>query len=1143
MLSPKLPRVLRCVLIGLIPAAALVIGCPFGDQTGSNGDPPGPQPTPPEDIVLEVMIEGQGTVEQEADGSFVTLTALPDAGWYFQRWFGTTASKYNPLTVQATEDTSIGALFLEIEPPVTPVCGDDAVNQGSETCDGTDVGDAACTFCRAPGAAGECTCCGDGSVNGGEECDDGNKVAGDGCENDCTVTAVCGDDVVNRGSETCDGTDMGSTACTSCRAPGVAARCTCCGDGVVNGGEECDDGNKVADDGCENDCTLLPVCGDNTVNRESETCDGTDMGNTACTSCRASGTTNECTCCGDDEVNGDEDCDPPDTSTCDSTCKFIPPDNDDCDDAIDIGDGSQSFSNERASTDGPNEPDLCDFSGYTQVGADVWFCYEATCNGDLTVDLCDSNYDTKVAVYTGCTCPTAVPSACNDDVCGESANRSKLTSDASIGTKYLIRIGGFNGVQGAGTLVMTCAAGGCQNHADCDDDDDCTDDTCDNGSCVNTPIDCDDGDACTDDTCEAGQCTNPPTDCDDGDLCTIDSCDSATGCFVEPRVCDDDGVFCNGVEECDSATGLCVSAGDPCAQGENCDEANDECRPACTTDADCDDDVWCNGLETCPVDTCQPGTAVDCDDGVGCTEDSCNENTDSCDNVANDANCDDGQFCNGSETCDAVNDCQPGTAEDCDDSVDCTDDSCNTGTDSCDNIADDAYCDDGLWCNGAETCDAQAGCQAGGNPCPGRYCNEDTDTCYDCELHWECDDGLFCNGAETCVDGFCHAGADPCPGQECNENYDHCVIVCTSNADCDDGLFCNGEEVCIYPECWGLDPPCVDVAHCDEENDRCLNCISVDECDDGDLCTDDACIQNECQNIDVQCAPDVCNPDTGECVDCLVDGHCNDGAFCNGEETCSPTLVCQPGDEDLCDDGIGCTIDDCDEANDLCVNAASDARCPDDLLWCNGEEYCNPVSDCTHLGNPCQVDEICNEAAERCEVEPATWVSTQILFPGSPGYKAPERYELDDVRDLVVAHLGLSEATLRWTWPDATIEVFATDVPLGVETDMYRVVDDIGGGYTETIVQTVTINAFHLSITGSTATWEFDYVVVNDVENPFGLSVTSGQFVGEQTGEITGARDEITWTGVDGTFQRCEVRGDCQTPTPLDWMLGTWTKE
>jgi hypothetical protein len=43
----------------------------------------------------------------------------------------------------------------------------------------------------------------------------------------------------------------------------------------------------------------------------------------------------------------------------------------------------------------------------------------------------------------------------------------------------------------------------------------------------------------------------------------------------------------------------------------------------------------------------------------------------------------------------------------------------------------DAHCDDGLFCNGVETCDASnCTCDAGTNPCPtDTTCNEDTDTC------------------------------------------------------------------------------------------------------------------------------------------------------------------------------------------------------------------------------------------------------------------------------------------------------------------------------------------------------------------------------------------------------------------------------
>ena len=45
----------------------------------------------------------------------------------------------------------------------------------------------------------------------------------------------------------------------------------------------------------------------------------------------------------------------------------------------------------------------------------------------------------------------------------------------------------------------------------------------------------------------------------------------------------------------------------------------------CSSDADCDDGLFCNGAETCDTGTgeCLPGTPVDCDDGVGCTVDAC----------------------------------------------------------------------------------------------------------------------------------------------------------------------------------------------------------------------------------------------------------------------------------------------------------------------------------------------------------------------------------------------------------------------------------------------------------------------------------------------------------------------------------------
>ncbi len=83
-------------------------------------------------------------------------------------------------------------------------------------------------------------------------------------------------------------------------------------------------------------------------------------------------------------------------------------------------------------------------------------------------------------------------------------------------------------------------------------------------------------------------------------------------------------------------------------------------RVACSTNADCDDGLFCNGQETCFVGTCLGGIPIDCNDGVVCTIDACNDATDSCDHTPDDTVCDDGLVCNGIETCDPVLDCLGG---------------------------------------------------------------------------------------------------------------------------------------------------------------------------------------------------------------------------------------------------------------------------------------------------------------------------------------------------------------------------------------------------------------------------------------------------------------------------------------------------
>jgi hypothetical protein len=79
---------------------------------------------------------------------------------------------------------------------------------------------------------------------------------------------------------------------------------------------------------------------------------------------------------------------------------------------------------------------------------------------------------------------------------------------------------------------------------------------------------------------------------------------------------------------------------------------------------------------------------LDCDDHVVCTGDHCAPG--GCTHDAHDAVCDDGLFCNGRETC-ALTGCLPGMPQ-CIDAIDCTDDACIEASQSCTHTPNDARC-------------------------------------------------------------------------------------------------------------------------------------------------------------------------------------------------------------------------------------------------------------------------------------------------------------------------------------------------------------------------------------------------------------------------------------------------------------------
>jgi hypothetical protein len=73
------------------------------------------------------------------------------------------------------------------------------------------------------------------------------------------------------------------------------------------------------------------------------------------------------------------------------------------------------------------------------------------------------------------------------------------------------------------------------------------------------------------------------------------------------------------------------------------------------------------------------------------------------------------------------------------------------------------------------------------------------------------------------------------------------------------------------------------------------------------------------------CTDDRCDETADACLHLPIDRFCLDGFFCTIRDYCVDG-VCQ-GEARTCDDHLACTIDACDEEQDLCTNAPSDALC------------------------------------------------------------------------------------------------------------------------------------------------------------------------------------------------------------------------
>ncbi|MBI5501613.1 MAG: hypothetical protein HY907_15320 [Deltaproteobacteria bacterium] len=401
--------------------------------------------------------------------------------------------------------------------------------------------------------------------------------------------------------------------------------------------------------------------------------------------------------------------------------------------------------------------------------------------------------------------------------------------------------------------------------------------------------------------CEASCTAAPDTSevaCDGED----DDCDGMTDEDYAFTFCGEGA--CRRRSYCFHGSEGCEPRDPPATSDSTCDRVDDDCDGltdddtacVCYSDAECDDGDLCNGAETCiPGVRCQSGTAVDCGDGVDCTVDRCNPLDGTCSHLPDGSQCDDGNPCTGTETCQAGVGCVAGTPADCDDGLDCTTDGCQPLDGSCTHSPSDAACQDGLFCNGPESCSVTLGCVAGAPPscsdgivCTDDRCSTASDSCTNTPLDARCDDGQFCNGPERCDPGFgCTAGAVP----TCDD-----ALGCTADS-CDPAAG-GGTGACVFQ------PPDVD-----GDGFPPLSCLGTD-CNDASFDVHPGAAE-PCNAVDDDC--DATTDDGFECAQ-GSSGSCTVGA-CSGVRNCSAS--CAWG---------SCTVlasETCNNVDDNC-NGATD---------------------------------------------------------------------------------------------------------------------------------------------------------------------------------------------------------------------------
>ena len=523
-----------------------------------------------------------------------------------------------PLDTTPTDTEPLDTTPADTEPlDTTPADTGPAPCLGDEDCADHDFGPCATPHCDDGGA------CVGAPAHEGDACEDGNLcTTGEQCASgacvpaaavSCVDTNPCTDD-------TCD-------PAVGCRFKNNFAACDdldpctdgdrCSGGTCLSGGPACDDDNPCTNDACETDGTCVNAPDDALTCSDGSDCTAGDF------------------CDGGVCVSGPGDgCDDGNGCTADAcaanglSCTHTNDNGASCDDANACTDGDRCVNGN------------CVSGGAIDCGGSPG-CVDWTCD---PVSGCALE-----ALHVGAPCTDL-------DKCTEGDTCDATGSCVAVTTK------------------------------DCDDGNPCTFDSCLAATGCKFQITvgvCDDSNLCTtDDKCVVGQCRGTPRACDDGDACTFDSCDPLLGCQFLPG-----GVSCDDTNPCTD---------DRCDSDDGCVHS--------PSFAPCDDGKRCTVDDTCTLAGVCVGAVDDCDDGDPCTADFC-DLEEGCHNEPFTGACEDGDACTSGETCDAGGSCAGGTAIEVDDAVACT-------VDSCDPASGGAHTPDHSACSLGEACDPQLGCTA-----------------------------------------------------------------------------------------------------------------------------------------------------------------------------------------------------------------------------------------------------------------------------------------------------------------------------------------------------------------------------------------------------------------------------------------------